>query len=169
MNAAPRRRRTGFSLIEVSLSTLLVGLMLVASVRTVGSVLRQRARTAADHRATLVARQLIEEILAQDYKEPTETATFGPEASETSRGLYDDVDDYHNLDQSPPLDRSGFALAGFSGWRRRSTVQWVDPANVGGSGGSLTDQGVKRVTVEVYEGTQLRISLQTLKTDGWPE
>lgn len=167
IRSRPSRRR-GFTLLEVSLSTLFVGLMLVASLSTVGSVLRQRARTAVEHRATLLAQQLMEEILACEYVEPTETPVFGPESSELSnRAKYDDVDDYHLCDQSPPADITGAALAGLTGWRRRVTVQYVDPANP--STTSVTDLGAKRISVEVLENGRLAVTLQSLKVDSWPE
>jgi MSHA pilin protein MshD len=162
-----RPHRSGLSLVEVSFATLLVSVMLVGAMQTVGSVLRQRARTAVEHRALLIGKQLLEEILTQAYVEPTQSPVFGLETLEINRSLYDDVDDYHNLDESPPADRSGTVLTGLNGWRRRVTVQYVDPL----SPNSIVsdDQGAKRITVDVLENGQLRATVQSLKTDGWPK
>ena len=159
--------RRGFSLVEVSFATLLVGLMLIGALQTVGSVLRQRSRTAVEHRALLIGRQLLEEILAQEYADPTQSPLFGLESLELSRSQFDDVDDYHGLDESPPADRNGTTLAGLSGWRRRVTVQYADPLNPNAI--VAGDQGVKRINVEVLENGQLRATVQAVKTDGWPE
>jgi len=167
MTRLRRNRRAGFSLIEVSLSTLFVGVMLATSMRTVGSVLSQRTRTAVDARAQQAARQLLTEILARDYVEPTETPAFGRESSETgSRSHFDDVDDYHLWDETPPTDRAGVALTGLTGWRRTVTVQYVDPTNPDTT--SATDQGSKRVTVAIYENGTLRGTVRAVKCSGWP-
>ncbi|MDZ4685939.1 MAG: hypothetical protein SH850_12800 [Planctomycetaceae bacterium] len=167
MMRLPRHRRAGFSLIEVSLSTLFVGVMLATSMRTVGSVLSQRTRTAVDARAQQAARQLLTEILARDYVEPTQTPVFGRESSEAaSRSGFDDVDDYHLWDETPPTDRAGVALTGLTGWRRKVTVAYVSPANPDTTSG--TDQGTKRIIVEAYENSTLRATVRAVKCSGWP-
>lgn len=159
---APGRR--GFTLLEVMVSTVLVGTILAGALTTVGSVLRQRSRGVDSIRGMLLAEQLLSEILAQNYVEPDELPLFGPELSELlSRETYDDVDDYHGWDRSPPQDRSGAALEGFAGWRRRVTVEFVDPAQP--SGTTLTDRRAKRITVEALQGGTVRARLQGLKTD----
>jgi len=159
--------RRGFSLLEVSCATLLVGVMLVGAMQTVGSVLRQRARTAIEHRAQLIGKQLLEEILAQAYVEPTDSPVFGLEVLELNRSQFDDVDDYHGLDESPPANRNGVALVGLNGWRRRVTVKYVDPLNP--TAIVTGDLGAKWIKVEVLENGQLRATVQSLKTNGWPE
>jgi MSHA pilin protein MshD len=159
-----RRARRGFTLLEVTVSTLLVGTILVGSLSTIGSVLRQRTRTADDLRGMLLAEQLLAEILTKEYAEPTEVPLFGAELSELlSRANFDDVDDYHGWDRSPPEDRSGKTLDDLSGWRRRVRVEFVDPFKP--SSPTLDDRGAKRVTVEVLRDGRLQARLRGLKTD----
>lgn len=168
MNRVTRRhRRAGFSLIEVTFATLLIGIMLLASLRTVGGVLSQRGRTETEVRALLLGQQLLTEILSRDYSDPTSTPVFGRESSEAAQRLdFDDVDDYHQWNESPPTDLNGTALTGATGWQRRVTVQFVNaaaPETIVAS-----DSGAKRITVDVYENSTLRSSLKAVKCTGWP-
>jgi hypothetical protein len=67
------------------------------------------------------------EIVSQDYSDPTVSGLWGPELTEglTGRTAFDDVDDYSGFSESPPKDRSGVAMAGWTGWRRSVAVTWV--------------------------------------------
>jgi hypothetical protein len=139
----------GFSVIEAVLSTLVIGVMLVAVLNTVGA-----ARTAqvwnADHvRAAHLAGTLLAEIVDRAYAEPAEQRLFGPEASEllARRSAYDDVDDYNGWSKSPPEGDDGAAIPGYTGWTRSVAVAWVTPADP--SATSLVETGLKRITVTV--------------------
>lgn len=166
MTRCQARGRAGFSLIETSLSTLLIGVMLMASMRTVGSVLMQRNRTETSFRAQMLGQQLLMEILASEYVDATQTASFGREPGEAAtRTSFDDVDDYHQWDESPPKNVSGVAYSDLSGWRRKVTVSYVSPTSPDTV--SLTDQQAKRITVEVYENNTLKATVQAVKCSGW--
>lgn len=143
-----RMSRTGLSLIEVSISTLIVGLLLVAALKSSGQTLRSRAAASVPLRGEMLARELMTEILDGVYEDVTAPA-FGPEAGEMTgnRSLFDDVDDWHGWSASPPCQKDGTEIIGFTEWQRDIAVQLVDitsPATV-----SATDQGIKRVTVTV--------------------
>jgi hypothetical protein len=102
-----------------------------------------------------MARSVMNEALALSYADPNQSAAFGPETGETgaTRALYDDVDDLHGLDETPPRDRDGTALDGAatSKWRRRVIVAWVDATDFVAE--RNTETGVKRIKVEVsYAG-----------------
>lgn len=154
-----RRSSRGVTLIEVTMSTVLVAMILVASLRSVGAAIRSQAYHSRQLRAELLADQLMSEIQAAHYKEPTSTVLFGPESGEPAtnvgpRTAYDDVDDYHLWNRSPPVFRNGAVIPDHTGWRRMVTVQWVNPANP--SLVSNVDQGLKRVTITVsHQGETL--------------
>ena len=151
-----RRSRRGISLIEVSISTLLVGLVLVASMRSLGHVVRSRGSTSVDARALALAEQLISEILDHDYEDTGGSPVFGRESGESGgdRADWDDVDDYDGWSSTPPEDRSGNALPNSTNWQRDVTVEFVDPSDPASVSGS--DQGLKRVIVTVrLSGTTL--------------
>ena len=142
----------GLTLVEVSISTLLVGLVLVASLRSVGHTIRSRSSTSDAARAQTVAEALLAEVLNEDYEEPLDTPVFGPEAGEVSgdRSLFDDVDDYHGWSSRPPTERLGSPLANLTDWQRDVVVEYVQPGDPTSRTG--VDTGVKRVTVTVHLG-----------------
>ncbi|QDU40151.1 hypothetical protein Mal4_45060 [Maioricimonas rarisocia] len=159
MRRTSRENRSGLSLIEVVVSTMLVALVLIGALRCFGAVLRSRTNTADTMRARLLGRQLLTEILNGEYVDPGAVPLFGPEAGEPlvtagPRSGWNDVDDYHLWSGSPPQDRNGVPLPNLAGWQRDVAVEWVDPASP--ENVSLTDQGVKRITVVVSRsGTTL--------------
>lgn len=126
----PAHRR-GFSMMEVVMSTLIVGGMLVASLSTVAA--SRASMKTLDHqgRAALLGQDLMDEIMAKRYEEPSLPAgSFGlaaDEAAAGNRSLYDDVDDYHGLDESPPRRADGSTISGSEGYRRIVWVGWVRP------------------------------------------
>ena len=151
-----RRPRRGFSVIEVAMSSLLVGAVLVASMQVTGQALmvqRDRAHMAT---AAFLAEGMLSEILLLPYMEPGQTSSpIGRGSGElvNDRSTYDDVDDYHNYTETPPKSLENVVLPGFAGWQRSVVVQWVNPNNLNQTQGS--ESGVKRVTVQVRRNGQL--------------
>ena len=160
-------KRAGFSLIEVVISTMLVGLILVASMKSLGAVLRHRQFTTDRDRAILLAEDLAAEILENGYSDPDEPLGFGRESGESGgrRENYNDVDDFHNWDATPPQERGGTVMTGLSTWRRIVTVEYVDPNALTNTVAS--DQGVKRITVNVYDSGQLVATQIAIRTSVW--
>ncbi len=156
--------RRGLTLVEVVFATLLVGAVLVGATDLLGSVIRGRTSTADAARAEQLAHQLMAEILNLDYKDDT-LPLFGPEVDEILglRSTYDDVDDYHNWFPLSALDLDGSPVVNSTGWRREVTVEWVNPADPALT--SLTDQGVKRITVTVKRNGQVVTRLVGLRSD----
>lgn len=158
-------RRAGVSLLEVVLATLLVGIVLVSSLSAVNGILKSRIVLSEDGTAEQLAQQLLAEIVEQPYEDPDGSFLFGVELLEGSftRANFDDVDDYHLWNASPPEDRAGTALTNMQGWRRQVTVEWVDPRNPDTT--ILTNQGIKRITVTVSYGSNVKSKLMALRSD----
>jgi len=164
--------RSGLSLVEVVMSTLLVGIVLVGAMNLLGATVRGRTKAADMVRAQHLAQQLMTEILSRAYAEDgTENGAdkiylllivVGQEA----RSEYDDVDDFHGWDETPLFTRSGSLIPNTSGWRRRVDVTWVDPADPEIVVDS--DQGVKRITVTVQRSGQTVAQLACLRSDKYP-
>lgn len=166
-------RRRGFTLVEAAISIVIVGVMLVASLSTLGAAARSRQvrMEASQHQA--LALGLMGEILQAHYEEstsagdqafvqnlantidviePTEhpTPVFGPEAGEAdgTRIYFDDVDDYKDWQSTPPQAKDGTPLPNLDGWDRTVRVRKVqvnDPTTETGG----PDQGLKRIRVLV--------------------
>lgn len=161
-----RRNRLGFSLIEVVISTLLVGLVVVAAMRCMGGILSAQVITSEAIRGEQLAHQLLSEIMNDAYLDEGASPLFGPEESTTSRSGFDDVDDYHLWSARPPQDRNGVPFANMAGWQRDVLVEWVDPADPASV--SNTDLGVKRITVIVKLNDDEVASLVSLRGEDYP-
>lgn len=163
-----RSTRRGFSLLEISVSTLIAGGVLVVALRAVGSAASSERVNAERARATPLAGALMAEVLEANYREPKPPRVFGPEPGETASGtraLFDDVDDYHGWTESPPQNKDGAVLPGLIGWRRSVTVQYVSPDNLATA--AAGDLGVKRVTVTVTRDGRPVFSLAMALTRSW--
>ena len=158
-----RRWRGGVTLVEATISVVIVAVMIVMGLHTFGSVARGREVVAGRYSGSALACQLMSEIAQCRYDEPDGGGTFGPEPSEAggTRAAFDDVDDYHGWSATPPQARDGAALSDLAGWRRSVTVEYVDRANPDQA--RSTDTGLKRVTVTVTDPKGKRISIVCLR------
>ena len=142
-------RRTGISLIEVVVSTVIVALVISTSMQTVATTVSIRTRTTELQLGPSLARGLLCELLQKPYADPNElTSTIGLDTAESSgnRWSFDDVDDYHGWSSASPVYADGSAMPIGAGWLREVTVVFTDPSNLSDTG---TDMGLKRINVSV--------------------
>lgn len=159
----------GFTLVEAAVSSIVVALMLAASLNAAGAA-RARNKQNED-RATGVwlAQTLLREITAQPYAERG-VALFGIELGEDPgrRNTLDDVDDYDGLIEKPVCDAGGTALPGYEQWKRSVTVCYVLASNLLTE--SVTDTGLKRIIVKAWRGNAPPVQLsgiRSLARDSW--
>ena len=163
-------RRRGFSLIEATISLLLVGTMLVAVLHTVGASQMGQRLNAERERAMLLAEDLMAEIVQQPYEDPDGTILFGKEANEppaNNRAAFDDVDDYHNWSSTPPEYKDGTPIAWATRYERTAIVEWVAANDLGQT--SVTETGAKRIRVLVYYGERKLAELEAVRTIARPD
>jgi type II secretory pathway pseudopilin PulG len=158
-----RRTRRGTSLIEVVVSTVIVGVLIVATLNALGAA-TSSSRTAGNRAVAIgLADDLMAEIVKAKYVDPGNSPVFGPETGETTRNAFNDVDDYNGWSEQPPTAKDGTAYTDRNDWKRRVTVDRVtvaDPTKT-----STTETGVKRITVDVdYQGTNV-VEQTALRTD----
>ena len=161
-----RRARNALTVIEVSVSTLLVGLLLVASLKTVGSATSGQFANGQRIQAYLLARALTAEILELPYEDPDDSPTLGPEPGEDSGGTradFDDVDDYAGWSASPPVRKDDTPLPNMNAWQRTATVEYVDPDDLTRVVG--IDLGAKRITVTVSRDGSVLSSVMVIVTE----
>lgn len=164
-------RHTGaraFTLVEATISVVIVGVMVVAALNTVGATRLGEYKIAASGRGLLLAQDLMAEIRQKSYEDPNAPILFGPESGEgtTNRTDFDDVDDFHNWSASPPEDTDGTDMTGLTGWARQVQVVWMNPSDLSQTVGS--DQGVKRMTVTVTHNDVPMASMTAFRTSVWP-
>lgn len=141
--------RRGFTMIEGVLSTIVVGVMMVAAVRVVTLARVIQFRNANRAQGSFLAQSLLSEILAKAYEDPT-SPVFGVESGESvaTRDGLDDVDDYQGWIEKPPKEANGPTMSSMGQWGREVRVERVDPANVAGPD-ALLETGAKRITIRV--------------------
>jgi MSHA pilin protein MshD len=139
--------RTGFTLMEAVLSTVIVAVMLVTALNTVGASRLTQHKAVLVSRGRMFAESLLTEILEQGYQNPTGQDVFGlePGKAGTTRAAYNDVDDYDGLSESPPVAKDGSGLPNSANWSRTVAVVWVDPLDP--TQVKSAESGAKRITV----------------------
>ncbi len=156
------KRSHGFTLVEVLIATILVGLAIASLMAA------NRAFTTANDAGTdlSTAEFLIEQVkelmsLLPVVDPQTEIATFGPETSETLAG-YDDLDDFDGASFSPPINADRSVLADYTTFSQQVTVQNVSASDFEQV---VSDHGsyFVRVTVSVYQNAQLITSASWLR------
>lgn len=147
------RMPSGVSLVEVVVSTLLIGGLMAAALTSVGAVARSTSFAADSSTAVLLARQLMDEIIILPYEDTVQTPVFGLESGESTststRTQLDDLDDYLNWNDSPPRMRQGTLIDEYSGWLRTADVQKLSNSNYSVLSDSSPDSGIRLVTVQV--------------------
>lgn len=166
---SPAAARRGLTLIECLMSMLLLSVVMVGAISAVAAT--RKMQTVVSDRALgqQLGMGLLQEILDRAYEEPDELILFGPEGAEISGGrpLYDDVDDYNGLVDSPPADRNGNPLPGFSEWSRQVTVEWADPQTLAPTTTSYTQ--LKLITVTVLHGSKTVATLISYRSVAWTD
>ena len=167
-SCAERLCRRGLTLVEVSVSTLLVGLILVAGLKSTGAVIHGRDNIAAKLDSVGLAHELLSEIVALPYEDPDEELpTIGLDTGEgltpNLRSDYDDIDDYDSWSAIPPRHRGSAAPRNdFTGWQRDVQVDYMDPNAPTTT--SLTDQDLKRITVTVTDPSSNTYTVSALRS-----
>lgn len=121
--------KSGFSLIEVLIAILLVGLAIVSLVTVNGAFTKANGFGAELSTAEFLIEQMRELTTMLPVVDPQNgTTTFGPEAAETL-ATYDDLDDFDGLTFSPPIDADRNALNDLAAFSQQVTVQNVSASN----------------------------------------
>lgn len=158
------KSRAGGTLVEVMISILIVGVVIVPAVGVFTRTASNYNKQAIKDRAFLLASDLISEIVQQNFTDPeTGEQTFGPE--EASRASFDDVDDYNGFSESPPVSMNDSQLADSDLFTRTVGVEYV-VLNSGAmeqtSGNSLSN--AKLITVNVQGPGEVYSKLTALRT-----
>jgi type II secretory pathway pseudopilin PulG len=126
--------KTGFTLIEVLIATILVGFSIAALVAANGSFSMANVTGADLSTAEFLVEQIRELTTMLPVADPAVTTwtTLGWESGETTVALYDDVDDFDGFDSvslGAPISAQGTTLPDLSAFRQQVIVQKVNPSN----------------------------------------
>jgi len=141
--------KSGFTLIEVLIAILLIGLA-VASLVAANSAFTKANGAGTDlSTAEFLIEQIRELTVLLPVVDPqTEDTTFGPETGETLVG-YDDLDDFDGTTFSPPINVDRNVLNDFTAFHQLVTVENVNASNFEQIVGDHSSYFV-RVTVRVF-------------------
>lgn len=120
---------SGFSLIEVLIAILLVGLAVASLVAANAAFTIANGAGTDMSTAEFLFEQIRELTALLPVIDPeTELATFGPESSETLAD-YDDLDDFDGASFSPPISVDRNVLNNFAGYTQQITVENVSASD----------------------------------------
>jgi type II secretory pathway pseudopilin PulG len=144
----------GFSLVEVLIATLLVGLSIAALVAANGSFSQTNVTGADLSTAEFLIEQIRELTTMLPLVDPTVVnwTTLGPESGETNVAAYDDADDFKGFDSitlGAPINAQGTTLPALAAFRQQVAVQKVNPSNFDQTWGDNSASDFARITVTI--------------------
>ncbi len=174
-----QNHRRGFTLIEATVSIVIVGVMFASALSMAGASKMTRHRRALSDRAHVLADALLAEVMALPYEDPDEaTSALGQDASDVSvynakvagdpeghtvrRDWCDDIDDLNGWNQQPPVNYDGSAIAEAAGWQRKISVDWVKTDNLNAK--SNVETGIKCIKVTVCYQDTFEITMVALRS-----
>jgi MSHA pilin protein MshD len=177
------KHQRGLNLIELIITIVILAIALVGLTQIISSTVGNSADSTLEVRTVALAQAYLDEILGKRFDERTRNSgvppcrasapparqctaelSFGPDGGET-RARFDDVDDYHGLDEgddpSDPLkDANGDEREGFENFRVQISVRYINVGVGGeeenlGTGSVLNDEfDAKLITVTVSHRSQ---------------
>jgi prepilin-type N-terminal cleavage/methylation domain-containing protein len=166
---SPAATRCGLTLIECVMSMLLLSIVMVGALGAIAGARKMQTVISDRVLGQQLAMGLMQEILDQAYQESDDAVLFGPEGAEITGGrpLYDDVDDYNGLVDSPPADQNGNPLPGFAGWSRQVIVEWADPVTFQTT--TTANTQLKRITLTVAHAGKTVATLFSYRSIAWTD
>lgn len=162
-----RHQPSGLTLMEVTVSTLIVGCLMVAALQSVGNTSRTWTATNSLVDGQALAQDLMREILSQHYSDPSYStpSTWGIESGESNRLHFDDIDDYDGWSETPPKNASGTVLTGYTGWSRAVVVSKLNTWDYTPRSSGSSDTGLRSVTVTATSPTGNTTTVVVYRTD----
>lgn len=119
---AATKLRTGFTLIESLIASVVLAIAVVGVAGTLAASHAQAAVTEETARATALCRQLIEEIAARPLVASDATVGW---PTQTNRAMYDSIADYSGYTETnPPLMLGGSSTGVADGFSRCVTLTY---------------------------------------------
>jgi hypothetical protein len=157
-------QRTGFTLMEASLATIIVGVGILAMVKLVVACTTANDLAKQMTTAMLLTDHIQEAMSGLPFNDPYLVNTyFGPEPGETL-ATFNDVDDFDGSNINPPIDSMRNRLPQFSQFTQAISVMPILPGQISGN----TDPLHPAIAKGTYTGAVrvlVRILYQRVPTD----
>lgn len=118
--------RRGFTLIEASLATTIIGIGVLAMLQLLAAGTMANSEGTELTTGMNLAKNIRELSLGLAYTDPTQPLHWGPETGEILAS-YDDINDLAGQSFSPPIDARRQVLSDYANWQQTVTVQSVNP------------------------------------------
>jgi MSHA pilin protein MshD len=161
-NLSNKKFKIGFTLIEIIIVIVFISIAMISILTAYSHAMRNGATPMQQIRAVELAQAYMDEILNKRFDETsgqgglprcgssdtgatacTSVANFGADAGET-RSLYDDVDDFHGLDDPVLLDSLGNIRIGYDNYRAQIFVSYA-----GNELSNINNNDAKRIDIVV--------------------
>lgn len=140
----PRGAARGFTLIEVIVATIIIGVGVSAIMLATGSSTELNGAGRDMAQATFLLEEIHERTVGQDI-------------DAVASGTY-----------SPPIDAAGTELTGLSDWSQVVTAAWADPNSLSSVPPTDPEDPDYRATGDVkYVGCEVRYGGRTVRASGW--
>lgn len=154
------RARRGFTLIEASMTTMIIGVAFVAVMQLFAACTQQNRVGENLTTAMLLAENIQETMAGLPFDDPAYGASsFGPEAGQTLAG-FDDVDDFDGLVCSPPIDSFRRPIPAMSQFTQSVSVLPVYPTQLS----SNSDLSSSEIPKGTYTGA-VRVTVRIMYAD----
>ena len=126
------RARGGFTLIEVAVAIIVVGIAVVALMTAVAAGTRVSGADMNITQAAFIVQELREWTLRLPFSDPDPNDASNPPGPDGTnpQTFVDDLDDLMDVTYSPPRDAQGSAIADLSNWSETVTLTWRDPSDL---------------------------------------
>lgn len=133
---------SGFTLVEIIITIVFISIVMVGVLTAYNNTMKASANPLQQIRAVELGQSFMDEIFNKRFDENsgqggtprcgssdvgqvacTLSGNFGSEAGEV-RSTFDDVDDFHGLNESPPLDSLGNARNGYDNYAVQISVRY---------------------------------------------
>jgi len=151
---------SGFTLVEIIITIVFISIVMVGVLTAYTNTMKTSADPLQQIRAVELGQSYMDEIFSKRFDENTgqggiprcgssdagsivctPSGSFGSDAGET-RSSFDDVDDFHNLSEIPPLDSLGNTRTGYDNYDVQITVNYAGNELAG-----IANNDAKRITV----------------------
>jgi prepilin-type N-terminal cleavage/methylation domain-containing protein len=157
-----KKHRGGFTFIEVLIATLLVGLAAAALVAANWAFTKANDAGTDLSTAEFLLEQIKELTALLPVVDPNDDTIFGPETGETWAN-YNDLDDFNGENFSPPINAERVVLNDYATFSQQVTVENVNASDFEQVEPDLPRTNFVRVTVNVYQNSQLITSANWLR------
>ena len=149
---------SGFTLMEVLIATVVLSFSVLALTYAIAAGQMSTYLSMHESRAISLTEAMLDEVFSLPYNDPQGASSPGPEAGESTRADFDNVDDYHGLTEATGTvtDLGGATYPqAFDVFSRTVSTSYTT-VNLPGLGG---DQNGLLVTVTVTDDNQRTWSL----------